>query len=238
MKNSLSLLLWLPLVLFFTSCRQVTGSGPVVFSPRSLKGFNAVVSTTSADALITIGPVYSVRVEAQENLAGMFETVLEEDKLIIKTRDGVSISSSQPVNIHITMPELRSLELTGSGDARILNALNGESLHLDLSGSGNVTTAALALTTFEATVTGSGSITAGAGSCRDQRISLTGNGDINCDKLVAGSSHADLSGSGNIGIQVTAHLNAILTGSGEINYKGKPQVSAQVTGSGGLHQIF
>lgn len=236
MKKLILLILCTPVLFLMSSCHMVSGTGPVTTSTRNVSHFNAVESTMSGDTEITIDSVYSVKVEAQKDIIDMIETSVEGDRLVIKTKDGYSINSNGKIIIHVTMPQLTQLQVTGSGNAKILNNLATKSLRLDVSGSGDIETAAVSTEEFEATITGSGNIKVAGGTCKEQKLELTGNGDVDCGNLQAKLANASLTGSGNAKINVSEYLKVSITGSGDLKYSGKPQVTAQVTGSGSLNQ--
>lgn len=236
MKKLILLIICTPVLFLMSSCHSVSGTGPVTTKTRDVSNFSAVESTMSGDTEITIDSVYSVKVEAQKDIIDMIETSIEGDKLVIKTKDGYNINSNGKIIIHITMPQLTELQVTGSGNAKILNNLATKSLRLDVSGSGDIETAAINTEEFEARITGSGNIKVAGGTCKDQKLQLTGNGDIDCGNLLAKLTDASLTGSGNAKVNVSDYLKVSLTGSGDLKYTGKPQVTTQITGSGSLNQ--
>ncbi len=73
-------------LLVLSSCSKeiISGDGPLVIEMRSLSNFSGVSSALQGDVKITIGPVYKVEIEAQQNILNVLRTriisgVLEMD---------------------------------------------------------------------------------------------------------------------------------------------------------------
>lgn len=236
MKKLVLLFTCISIAFLSTSCNQVNGTGPLITATRNVDHFTAIESTMSSNTLITIGTVYSVKIEAQKNIIDLIQTEVEGDRLVIKTKKGVNISTDRAIVIRITMPEVTGIDVTGSGSVKVLNAIINKSLHLDVSGSGDIETAGITAEQLDATITGSGNIKVGSGTCKESRLSLTGTGDAAFGDIKTNVMSAELTGSGNADVNVSDYLKVSITGSGDVNYKGSAQVTAQVTGSGSLHK--
>lgn len=236
MKKLILLFTCISIAFLASSCDQVTGTGPVITSTRNVDHFKAIESTMSSNTLISIGTLYSVKIEAQKNIIDLIETDVEGDRLVIKTKKGINVSTDKAIIIRITMPEVTGIDVTGSGSVKILNSITNKSLHLDVSGSGDIETAAITAEQLEATITGSGNIKLASGTCKESRLSMTGTGDAAFGNLKTKVMNAELTGSGNADVNVSDFLKVSITGSGDVNYTGNAQVSAEVTGSGGLHK--
>lgn len=237
MKKLILITICIPIAFLLSSCDQVTGTGPIVTSTRNVEHFNAIESTMSASTEISIGSVYSVKIEAQKNIIPLIETAVEGNQLVIRTKKGVSLNTDRDIIIHITMPEVTGIDVTGSGSVKVLNSITTKSLQLDVSGSGNIETAGITTELLAATITGSGNITVAGGNCKVERLSLTGSGEADCSNVLARNADAQVTGSGGASVNASEYLKVTLTGSGDIHYKGKAQVTAEVTGSGGLHKV-
>ena len=100
--------------------------------------------------------------------------------------------------------------MSGSGDVYI-GDLQAESLHLDISGLGNVEI---------------------GGDVEDQRIGLSGAGNYNAENLKSGKASVEISGTGKAVIWVENEMDATLTGLGNLQYYGSPILSVDITGVG------
>ena len=117
----------------------------------------------------------------------------------------------QIVKVEITLPDLQSACIEGSGDLRL------EDLHQDA---------------LDLAITGSGTIRA-TGEVIRLSAEVTGSGDVKAKDLRASVTELQVSGSGDIKAQALQSLKARVTGSGDIKVWGNPSKrDTRVTGSG------
>ena len=211
----------------------VEGSGKNVIEERKIEGFKGVDLRIAGDVEITQGPVYAVSVDAEGNLLPLVETILEDQVLVIKSKE--CLRTSRPVLVKVTMPEIRSLDLSGSGHIRGMNTLNCDKLHLAISGSGDIESDITA-TVLRSSVSGSGNIVL-RGTAKDQEISISGSGDIRAERLISGNVTVRITGSGDCDVNATGLLRVSISGSGDVRYHGKPtKIETHVSGSGKVRQ--
>jgi hypothetical protein len=185
------------------------GSGKVGEQVRPLSGFSKVSQAGSSDVTVSIGPKFEVVVSADDNLLEMITTEVDGDTLEIGSRG--SFTTRNPVTIRVTMPQLTTVELAGSGDIAI-GELATEKLSIALAGSGSVVA---------------------RGKADDVEISLAGSGDVELLELAAKTAEVTVAGSGGVELNVSDSLEASVMGSGDVLYTGNPkQVTRSVVGSG------
>ena len=201
------------------------------------------------------GTAFKVEVETQKNIADVFETVVENGVLVLKTKSGVSNLSYDKLNVYVEMPAVEGINISGSGDISIETMLLGDKLAFDISGSGNISaqkglnTKALqfglsgsgsidagSITTSElsAEITGSGGLNT-AGTADKATYSVTGSGDISAKNVKTKTVEARISGSGNISCHADEAIDADASGSGNITYSGNATaVKSKASGSGNV----
>ena len=86
------------------------------------------------------------------------ETKVEGSSLIIKTKRNVSGLSSD-VKVYVSLPDLKALVVSGSGDVYAKKTIKGSGIELSLSGSGDIDFDDLQCTDLELNISGSGDIT-------------------------------------------------------------------------------
>lgn len=185
----------------------VTGNGQIVTQQRPVGDFRAISSTGSGDVVVRIGPRPSLSVTAESNILPLLVTEVRGDRLELKSRG--SYRTRHSPRYTITVPDLRALEIVGSGDGRIEGLANRE---------------------FRASISGSGNIVA-SGRTGSLSLNIAGSGDADTRALQAGRVAVSIAGSGDARVRTNGPLTGSIAGSGNIRYAGRPTV-VQVTRAG------
>ncbi|HVS08792.1 MAG TPA: head GIN domain-containing protein [Planctomycetota bacterium] len=197
-------------VLGGSSCNLggIQGSGVPASQERTVGDFHRVVLLGSADAVVTVGPPTSVRVQCDDNLLEHLRTEVVEGELRIWSER--ELRPRGPLLVEVSTPALEGLQVTGSGDIRA-GGVAGERL--------------------EAAVVGSGDIRA-AGEVARLEAKVIGSGNLELYDLRAREVSVKVTGSGDAQVNAVERLQAQITGSGDIRYRGSPKTDVRVTGSG------
>jgi hypothetical protein len=190
----------------------IKGSGNLKIEERSVGDFHGVSVMGSSDVTITVGGAPSMSVEAEDNILPLITTEVQGGILHIGSEK--SFSTRKGIHVRLTVPELRSVSIKGSGD------VEAEGVHGDL---------------FEAMVKGSGDIEV-TGSVQRVDVDVLGSGDIKLFGLDAIDGEATVKGSGDIRIQASGTLDLSVLGSGDIRYRGSAEVHKEVHGSGDISE--
>lgn len=237
-NTSLLLVATIVLALIFTSCEKIRGEGPVVTQDRTVQSFKTVAAGVSGRITYTISPVYSLQLKAQQNILDVLETVVVNNELIVKFRNGVNVRSHEDIEVNISGPSPEGINISGSGGFDLFGELTGTSLNLRVSGSGNMRLDEVTLTEkLDATVSGSGNISIDNGMARTENAKISGSGNVHTAGVAVQNADADISGSGNIRVKVMQNLNARISGSGSVYYAGTPQISTHISGSGNVRPL-
>jgi hypothetical protein len=171
-------------------------------------------------------------VEAGKDVQDIIITELRGNALVIKTKDG-HWRNLGDVNIHVTVPAIRKLSLSGSGEMICQTSIRTPEMTVEISGSGNVTIDKLESARISATITGSGNIRLGGNNDQaDLEAVITGSGSFKAEELSVAHASVTITGSGSARVYVLKELETNITGSGSVQYKGNPLVNARSTGSG------
>ncbi len=195
---------------------------------RDVSSFTGVSLGISGDLYITQGSPQKVVVQAENNMDEI-ETVVKDGVLRIKTDNWNS--KIKGAKIWVTMPEVESLNVSGSGDIVAETPINADELELKVSGSGTIDISELKGDEIGAAISGSGDIKL-AGSADEMELRISGSGSVYADGLKVSECGIKISGSGSCKIDVTGELDASISGSGRVTYYGNPQIDARVSGSG------
>jgi len=224
-------------IIAFSSCKKVSGEGPVVTETRSIADFSEIKSQFSGNTYITYGPTYSVTIEAQQNIIDALETTLSNGRLTVKVKEKTVLDPDETVKVHITTPNILGLFVSGSGNMYVINKMLSSDLILKVNGSGNINIAELEANNINGEITGSGEINIAAGKVNRQTLDISGSGSMDLLNLESKNADIKISGSGNASLFVTDNLKVRISGSGNVSYKGNPAVDVNITGSGKLNHL-
>lgn len=234
------LLLWLPAIALFISCRYVAGkrirgNGNVKTEERSPGSFKSVSSHGSFDMYVSSG-AQSVKIEAEENLLPYIETYIDGSVLHVQTKDNIWLRPGRDVKIYVSLPEFESIRSYGSGDIIGESKIsNSSKLELLANGSANIKMEVDA-PEIDAETNGSGDIDL-KGNTKSWDGEIHGSGNIRAIDLKSENATIRIYGSGDADVYAAATLDVKVAGSGDVNYKGNAQISSSIAGSGRVKKI-
>jgi len=238
MKNIYFLSLIALLGLF--SCRfmgkRVHGNGNIKSVDRSVSSFKEVEANGNIKLIVSQGDLKPVRIETDENLISYIEVVQEGDRITIRTRDGVNLIPSGDLNVYVTSPAYKSIEVSGSSDIIGQNKITSpEALSLGASGAGDIQMEVDA-PKVSAGISGSGSVKL-KGQVKDFDVDLSGAGHAYCYDLLTENTTVEISGAGSAQVYASVKLKASVSGAGNISYKGNASVSQEISGAGSVNKV-
>lgn len=187
----------------------LSGQGSIVSENRTLADFHSINTTIVADIFLTQGPKEDIIIEAQQNILDVTRTEVVNGELRLSFDRCVNIL--QRVKVHITIPDIKKLTLTGVGDIIAQNDYDLSDLNVTLTGVGDVSLRGIA-TMID--------------------ITITGVGDVEAFELVTNICDVRITGVGDAEVFVNDELNITITGDGTVFYKGNPTITSTITGNG------
>ncbi len=220
--------------LFFGSCILdeifdcIDGRGERVEEEFSIDNFDELRLNIDADVFLTQGDDHYVRIVAQQNILDELNFRVRNKTLTIG--DEHCFRDHDRIEIFITMRDIESLSISGSGSITGENVFTVNDVELQISGSGNLDLG-LEADDVEARISGSGDmLLEGSADSFDFRVS--GSGDLSSFGLEVKRADVHISGSGDAEVFVTDILDVRISGSGDVLYKGDPDIDARISGSG------
>ncbi len=128
---------------------------------REVPAFSGISLRVPAKLHVTQGEKQSVEIVAKESTLEDIITEVKDRELVIRfPNKRYLFSSSNPgkIEIFITVPEVESLAVSGSGDIVNDGEINTRILDISVSGSGDVTLDALKAERVKVSISGSGDI--------------------------------------------------------------------------------
>lgn len=235
-----SLLVLLAVLFTVTSCYQddndgifncVKGEGNIVTQEINVSEFTGVKLEIAADIYITQGDAFVVSVTGQQNIINELERDVNNGTWEVEFDR--CVKNYDELTIHITMPEIDYLAISGSGTMYSQNTLDVDELDLKISGSGDMI---LDLNAYkvDATISGSGQMKLD-GITEIAEYKISGSGDYHAFGLQADIVEVKISGSGNAEVLAIDYLKVEITGSGDVFYRGTPTLDVSITGSGNIY---
>lgn len=225
--------------LLFTSCGKDDlgigrdGNGNYQTEEFTLPLFSEIDLKIDAEVFLTQGNEQKVVVEAEENILELINLDVKNRQWEIKFDKWVD--EYDDIRIHITVPDLRKVVLSGSGLIKTENTFLVDEIQLRVHGSGKLVfdTEADRVDTHLA---GNGNIELmGATDYLDSWIG--GKGNLKAFDMLAKNAEITINGSGNAEVRVENFLKATIIGSGDVYYKGNPVLEKKITGSGKVVQL-
>lgn len=197
-----------------TACAQTNAD--MSRSSADLRDFDGIALGISADVYVSQGD-YNVEITGPEKSIDKVELEVNGGTLGIGTKRGTRNWNSRGVKVNVTMPNLSSIAIGGSGDVKVEGAFNNMcKLSISVGGSGNVDI---------------------AGKAKSIEVSVAGSGDVDASGVDADRAEISIAGSGNVKVGTVDKLEASIAGSGDVYYKGNPSVKKSVVGSGDIRKL-
>ncbi|WEK45505.1 MAG: DUF2807 domain-containing protein [Candidatus Andeanibacterium colombiense] len=198
-----------------------------------LAPFEQISVSGPQDLEITYGGTTSVQAEGSAEALNQLEVTVKDGKLSIKPKAGFfggNFALFDDVTVHISLPDLKQIELAGSGDVQI-DRIEGKSFAASISGSGSMAIEMLKVEYANLNITGSGDLTA-AGTAGETQIDVAGSGEVDAGELHSTTATIAVGRSGNVSLFVDREAEVSVTGSGDVNISGGGHCSVTQTGSG------
>jgi len=231
MKN-LNILFLTAILLFFSSCKKVTGEGELRAETRTTGSFTGIEAQVSGNLFYTQGDEHKIELTAQQNILNVTETIITNNRLVVRFKNNVRVRDHEQITIRVTAPSLTSINSSGAGNVTVSSPLTGNSLFLALSGSGNMTVPMVTAGHLETTISGSGNITISGGTTNTEKLKISGSGNIDAQRVSSKSATTTTSGSGDVRVHASEILDVTISGSGSVFYLGNPIINTKISGSG------
>jgi len=215
---------------------MIQGDGSIVTAEREVGDFERVRTLSSGRVRIHQGDRDYLTVTADSNLLGYVETETRDGVLRISGKSGSYCFTRCVVDVYMDIGRLRGATVSSSGSVELADTFQGESLEVNISGSGSFAGSVAGVEDLEVAISGSGSCRL-AGRGENLRLGISGSGEFRGDNLEVETAAVSVSGSGDARVRPARSLEASVSGSGEVRYQGAPQVSTRVSGSGTVRRV-
>lgn len=226
-------------ILSLSSCYKdvlcTEGNGNFVTKTLAIPAFTGIEFQEAGTVIITQGPFHSVTASGDENIIDKIKHEVHNGNWEISL--GRKCYRDYDLEIHITVPKIDEIHLSGSGNIIVEDLENQDDLNISISGSGDIDLNRLENTTeLSMIISGSGEIIAHKDIETLEDIDITISGSGTCKIFPVHTSFADIniSGSGNCYVTAENLMDIHISGSGSVYYKGYPQIQSNISGSGNI----
>lgn len=215
----------------------IKSTGEIIIQERVTAHFDSILVHNNIILFLKHDTVRSIKIEAGQNLIPLIETKIENNQLIISNNNRCNFMRSyEPtINVTVSVPDLKHLQHTGSGDVKSINTLKVNRIRVVNSGVGDINLDLDAGNVFTQ-IYGSGGINL-SGKAAVCEIYSTGNCFMHCENLFTGYTYIYSNTTGNIHVHAQKELGVTILGSGNVYYTGNPLITKQdISGKGSLYK--
>lgn len=184
------------------------------------------------------GDAPTVRVEGTTEQLGKMTIYVKDGELYIDQRKNESGNVFKGLQVFVTSPGIKGIDLAGSGKVTAPKALTSNDMKLEIAGSGDITLAQLTCKDLNIEIAGSGNVTTGPIQANKVTNEIAGSGDINLTGLTCKDIHNEIAGSGDIVLNNVnvENVKSDIAGSGDVILRGKVGSHKEdIAGSGKVH---
>jgi hypothetical protein len=200
--------------------QTLEGNGKLVTREVPVTPFDALWASGIYELKLLQGSKESVKIEADENLQGLFEVRNEDNKLVIRmnTQEYTSVKTKNKVRVYVTFSSLKDVDLNTIGNVSSDAQLRFDNLQLKNRNVGNVD---LSLTANKVDISNSsvGSIEL-RGKAGDAVVKNTGLGSLKAGGFVVQTMNIENSGMGTAEVNATRELKVKDNAMGTVRNRG------------------
>lgn len=228
-----ALIIYLVLILVLISCDDAgneNGNGNISKFNLNFDNITRLEIKGTGNLYLEQGS-YNFEIETDENLHDNIKTEVKGNTLEIYLENG----DPSILNYNFTLPEIESLELSGSINILARRKINSESLEIGISGSSQVYFDSLFSQMLNVDISGSGTLGVD-GEGNRSNIDISGSGEIQFLDFPNSFVKIEIAGSGRASLNVIDTLDVIISGSGRVDYVGNPFLKESILGSGSVNK--
>jgi hypothetical protein len=212
----------------------VRATGDDVTQTFDETNFHGLDLSVPARVKVRTDSVFKVEITCEETAMAYLETRVSDG--ILHIYFDRNVFDVDDMEIVVSAPSWDDFDVSGSGDIEVIDPISGETLRVEVSGSGSVHTEDAAFEKAILDVSGSGNIDL-EGVADELRCDVSGSGDVDCLQFPVKTADLRVSGSGSIKVDVSDYLEARVSGSGDVFYQGSPTLNVDISGSGKVRKL-
>ena len=219
------------------SCQKdsisISGQGSIASKTLSISDFSGIDLAEAGNVVVSQGAIQEVVATGHTNIIDRIRKEVSGDTWKIDFEKGRY--KDYELTINITVPNLKSISLSGSGHITVNDFIDQSELDIDLSGSGQIDLYRFTgPKNMDVDISGSGTITGNSEIplLQNANIKISGSGRYDGFPIMSDDCKIKMSGSGNCNVSVRNTLDVTISGSGTVYYRGNPTVMDHTNSAG------
>lgn len=202
-----------------------------------LSDFDAIEANGVANVILTQDSVFKFEIKGDKNIVKRMKVKQNGSTVIIEDNsDWLDKIEGGKCVINISLPILRSLEVSGANSTRTTNTFKQDKdIDLDLSGAGSINLS-VEVPAISIDASGATSIYL-KGKADNLIVDMSGAGSVEAMDLQANTATISSSGAGNVAVRVDRQLKVDASGVGAVRYKGDPHVQKDISGMASVKKV-
>ena len=215
--------------LIFPTGVAEAGNGNIITVNRPVSSsFSGIVLGIKGELRVYQSETTDITISIDSNLEEFVQTEVVNGILEIKSSRRAGIRPTENA-ITIHLPEITKLAVSGTGKIFLIDTIFSESLHLEISGSGEIE-GEVECANLSANISGSGKMTL-TGKSQIARFGASGTATYECVQMEANRLNITASGSVKALVNAIEYLELRISGTGNIQYRGSPIITLLDSGS-------
>lgn len=190
----------------------VSGSGKLVQEKRNVGSFNSISTEGAFDIEVVCQKPQDVEISGDDNILPLVTTEVSNN--VLHVRNLRNYSTSQPLTLRISTPDLVGIHSSGAGTIEVSGLKNDR---------------------FEIDVNGAPTIKA-SGETKALKIDTNGAGKVDTYKLRAARVEVESKGVSGVEVYAAEQLDVTVSGPSHVTYRGNPVVNKTVHGPGSVEK--
>jgi len=191
---------------------EITGSGKRELQKRNVAPFTSISADGAFTIEVTCQKDQSLEVEGDDNVLEVVATDVTSN--ILRIKNTKNYSTSEPVKIRISVPNLEGISVNGAGRIDVKN-VNNDKFEIDTNGAPSIVV---------------------SGKTKVIDVGANGAGKVDAQNLHASRGVVDSRGVARVDLDVSDQLDATVNGPSTVTYKGDPVVNKTIHGPGKIEK--
>ncbi len=208
----------------------IAGSGVSKEETRSLDPFHALEASSALQVTVSVtsGAKPSVKIRGDDNLVPLVESLVRDGTLILRLKNGSSISPILPLLAEVVASELDGVEASGAATIKVKGGVKVNRFTANASGAAQVSVEGLDSSQAVASAAGACHVVL-SGSAASLKVDASGASEVKAQALQADDAQVSTSGASNVAVLANKSVSGNLSGASQLTLNGSPATNTVST---------
>ncbi len=170
---------------------------------------------------VTPGAKPSLKIQGDDNLVPLIESVVRDGTLIVRIKDNSTISPKLPLVADVVVPSLDRVEASGVANVKVKGAAKADRFTANASGASVVSVEGLESSNAVVTATGASHVML-SGSAASLKAEAAGASEVKAAALHAEDAEVSISGASNVALTAKKSVSGDVSGASRLDLHGRP----------------